>query len=332
MTSYPTTYTMHAKRHGFTIVEILIVVIVIGILASIVIVSYNSSIDNARQTASESEIAQMRIEAEKYKTKNKISCPVDYAFVYGNSTLGTSNFCVMKFEAKNVGGIATSQASGAPWTSISQTDAITASTAAGGHLITEAEWMTIAAEVLSVNHNWSSGEVGEGYIYSGHNDNVPSSALVASDSDTDGYTGTGESAGSNQKRTLYLKSGDVIWDFAGNMYEWTSYAQTMSNVGVSDDGAFFTWREWTLGSLSLGNLPAGSRPSALASLPGLSGITSWNSTQGIGQVYARYPDTASRGFLRGGGRNSPPNAGVLSLMLSSSPSTTSSYNGFRVAQ
>lgn len=326
------TYKISAKKYGFTIVEILIVVIVIGILASVVIVSYNSSIKTARDTASESEIAQMKIEAEKHKTKNKISCPADYAFVYGNSVLGTSDFCVMKFEAKNVGGIAASQASGTPWTSISQTDAIIAATAAGGHLITEAEWMTIAAEVLSVKHNWSGGEVGAGYIYSGHNDNAPTTALAASDSDNDGYNGTGNTTGSNQKRTLYLKSGDVIWDFAGNMYEWTSRVQTMSNVGVSGDAAFFTWREWTLGSLSLGNLPTGSRPSALASLPGLSGITSWNSTQGIGQVYARYPDTASRAFLRGGGRNSPPNAGVLSLMLSSSPSSVSTYDGFRVVQ
>ena len=36
-----------------------------------------------------------------------------------------------------------------------------------------AEWMTLAANVLSVPSNWSGGSVGSGYIYSGHNDNDP---------------------------------------------------------------------------------------------------------------------------------------------------------------
>lgn len=323
-----------AKNHGFTIVEIVIVVIVIGILASIVIVSYNVSIDQARQTAFESEITQMKIEAEKHKTKNKITCPADYAFVYGNSALGTSDFCVMKFEAKNVGGIATSQASGTPWVSITQPNAAIAATAAGGHLITEAEWMTIAADVLSVKHNWSSGEVGTGYIYSGHNDNAPSSALVASDTDTDGYSGTGNTDGSNQKRTLYLTSGDVIWDLAGNVFEWTSQAQAMSNVGVPEDSnpAFFAWRQWTLPSLSLGNLPTGSRPSALTSSSGLAAVTNWDSSNGIGQIYANRLDTANRAFRRSGSWSSTEYAGVLSLFLSASPTSTSSFTGFRVAR
>ena len=325
-------HKISTKIYGFTIVEILIVVIVIGILASIVVVSYNSSIQTARQTSFDSEVAQMKIEAEKHKTKNKISCPADYAFVYGNSVLGTSDFCVMKFEAKNVGGIATSQASGTPWTSISQIDAITAATAAGGHLITDAEWMTIAADVLSVKHNWSSGTVGSGYIYSGHNDNAPSSAQAASTNDTDGYIGTGDADGSNQKRTLYLSSGDIIWDLSGNVYEWTSQVQTMSNVGVPGDSGF-VWRAWTHSSLSLGNLPNGSRPSTLASLPGLANVASWDSSNGVGQVYANYADTATRAFRRGGGWSTSSSAGVFTILLDGGPSGGGgALIGFRVAQ
>lgn len=322
------------KGRGFTIVEIMVVVVVIGILASIVIVSYNLSIESARRTAAESEIDQMKLDAEKHKTKNKISCPADYSFVYGNSALGTSDFCVMKFEAKNVGGIATSQASGTPWVSITQPNAASAATAAGGHLITEAEWMTIAADVLSVKYNWSSGEVGTGYTYSGHNDNEPSSALTASDDDADGFAGTGNSGESNQKRTLILKSGDVIWDLAGNVFEWTSHAQSMSNVGVPGDSnpAFFAWREWTLSSLSLGNLPTGSRPSALASSPGLAAVTSWESAQGIGEIYANRLDVANRAFRRSGSWSSAEYAGVLSLFLSAGPTSSSSFTGFRVVQ
>jgi hypothetical protein len=276
----------------------------------------------------------MKIEAEKHKTKNRISCSADYAFVYGNTALGTSDFCVMKFEAKNVGGIATSQASGTPWVSITQPDAVTAATASGGHLITEAEWMTIAADVLSVKHNWSSSEVGTGYIYSGHNDNAPSVALAASDNDDDGLVGTDNSGESNQKRTLILKSGDVIWDLGGNVFEWTSQVQAMSNVGVPEDSnpLFFAWRSWTLPSLSLGNLPTVSRPSALASSPGLAGVVSWESSNGIGQIYANRLDTANRAFRRSGGWSSTEYAGVLSLFLSASPTNTSTYTGFRVVQ
>ena len=56
----------------------------------------------------------------------------------------------MKYEAKNVSGVATSQASGTPWVAISQTSAITTAAAActGCHLITEGEWLTIAQNVL----------------------------------------------------------------------------------------------------------------------------------------------------------------------------------------
>lgn len=99
--------------------------------------------------------------------------------------------------------------------------------------------MTIAADVLSVKYNWSGGEVGSGYIYSGHNDNAPANALAASTDDTDGYIGTGNSvaSGDNQRRTLYLSSGDVIWDLSGNVWEWTQQAVdtptlTMNQVGV----------------------------------------------------------------------------------------------------
>lgn len=91
-----------------------------------------------------------------------ISCPSGFIIVPGSITYGTSDFCVMKFEAKNVGGVATSQASGVPWNSISQASAVSTSAAActGCHLITEAEWMTIAQNVLSVSSNWGEGSVG----------------------------------------------------------------------------------------------------------------------------------------------------------------------------
>jgi len=236
------------NRRGFTIVELLIVIVVIGILAAITIVAYTGITQNANKSALTADIKQLQTKAAVYRAQNGIDdCPAGYSFVYGNSTLGTSPFCVMKYEAKNVSGVATSQASGAPWVSITQTDAITQSTNAGGHLLTEAEWMTIAADVLSMKQNWSGGSGNSGIIYQGHVNNNPGSALAASDDDTDNLNGMtggiGTNSGNNSSRVLYLSSGDAIWDFSGNVWEWTQQAigtptLTMSNVGVSGDSAF----------------------------------------------------------------------------------------------
>jgi len=321
--------------NGFTIVELLIVVVVIAILAAITIVAYNGVTNQAKNSARAAELASLKRKSEVYKVQNNIECPNNYVFVYGNSVLGTSDFCVMKYEAKNVGGVATSQASGIPWATISQTNAISTATAAGGHLLTGAEWMTIAADVLSVKYNWSGGEVGSGLLYQGHIGANPASALAASTNDDDvlfGMTGNlGTTTGTNSNRVLYLKSGDAIWDFSGNLWEWTAPAQAMSQVGVSGESGW-NWRQWNYGSLNLGNLPTSWRPSTLATIPGLEAITSWDGTKGIGQIYANYNDTGTRAPIRGGFWNGGVGGGILQLDLSASPSNTYASTGFRVAR
>lgn len=330
------------RSAGFTIVELLIVVVVIAILAAITIVSYNGITQQAREATKASEISQWKKKSELHKVQHGIVCPENYVFVYGNAALGTSDFCVMKYEAKNVGGVATAQAASAPWVSINQTDAISASTAAGGHLLTDAEWMTIAADVLSVKYNWSGGDVGSGYIFQGHVNNNPASALAASTDDRDdmfGITGgTGTTVGTNSSRVLQLSCGDTIWDLSGNVYEWTQQAVgtptlTTSQIGVSGD-AGFNWRDYRNGSLLFGNLPTVSRPSALSGVDGLSAITNWNGDQGLGLMYANYADAGARAFLRGGHWSNGSNAGVLTLNLNNSASGASAatFVGFRVAR
>lgn len=337
---YFTDSNVRWRRPGFTIVELLIVVVVIAILAAITLVSYNGITGQARVAVKAQDVNQWKKQAVVHKIQNGISCPENYVFVYGNANLGTNDFCVMKYEAKNVGGVATSQASGAPWAIITQTDAITAAAATGGHLITEAEWMTIAADVLSVKYNWSGGAVGSGYIYQGHVKNNPASALAASNDDSDGLSGitggTDTTVGTNSQRTPLLSSGDTIWDLSGNVYEWTQQAVgtptlTKSQIGVSGDSAF-TWREWNLGSLSMGNLATNSRPSALASTVGLSDITSWNASQGIGRLYANHADASARAFRRGGYWGHTSHTGVLALDLGYSASSAAAAVGFRVAR
>jgi prepilin-type N-terminal cleavage/methylation domain-containing protein len=109
------------------------------------------------------------------------SCPTGYIVVPGNSVYDQDSFCVMKYEAKNDGsGNAVSTAAGTPWVNINWNDAKTAASniGTGYHLITESEWMTIAANVLSVASNWQSGTVGTGASYRGHSDNSPANSLA----------------------------------------------------------------------------------------------------------------------------------------------------------
>ena len=97
----------------------------------------------------------------------------------------------------------------------------------------------VANNVATVASNWQNGAVGSGCLYGGHMDNSPASALAAS-TDDDPYSGTGNTAansfscpfttsagyGKEQRRTMSLSTGDVIWDLSGNVWEWTDGAIT----------------------------------------------------------------------------------------------------------
>jgi hypothetical protein len=151
--------------------------------------------------------------------------------VPGDPSFGTNDFCVQKFEAKDVGGIPTSQAAQSPWASITQTASIAACRALGPHfdLISNEEWLTIAANIAQVPSNWSSGIIGTGTVNRGHSDNNPASACGASSDDALAWVHTDcspkDSNGDvwRQKRTHTLSTGALIWDISGNVSEWTSY-------------------------------------------------------------------------------------------------------------
>ncbi|MCB0391921.1 MAG: hypothetical protein KDD58_11560 [Bdellovibrionales bacterium] len=149
-----------------------------------------------------------------------ISCPVGYIPVPGNPTYGTSDFCVMKYEAKNDGG-PVSQAAGNPWVSINKTDAAANCQGIGVSysLITNDEWQTIARNIENVSANWSSSTMGTGHINRGHSDNSPSTPCDGSNEYVDTNCTT-YSGGFEQKRTHQLSNGEVIWDLAGNVMEW----------------------------------------------------------------------------------------------------------------
>jgi hypothetical protein len=223
-----------------------------------------------------------------------------------------------------------STAAGYPVANISQTTAITAASSAnfvygctsGCHLMTEAEWMTIAQNVLSVPSNWSSGTVGTGYIYSGHNDNSPATAIVADSSDANGYANTGNTSG-NQRRTLMLTNGEVIWDLAANAWEWTSGQITGGQPTGMASWAYYQWTAVSGGTFAVNPYPSGM---------GISGAGSWDSTNGIGHIYGLSSDVSLRGLLRSGGWTDSAGTGVLTLRSDFAPSSTSISLGFRVSR
>ncbi len=64
------------RQVGFTIVELLIVIVIIGILAAIVIVAYNGITSQARESAVKSDLANARKKLTLYKVDNG-TFPID---------------------------------------------------------------------------------------------------------------------------------------------------------------------------------------------------------------------------------------------------------------
>ena len=160
-------------------------------------------------------------------------------------------------------------------------------------------------------------------IYSGHSDNAPANSLVADDSDANGYAGTGQANPSNQRRTLTLSNGEVIWDMAGNVWEWTSGQTTGGQPGAS----VYAWREWNTG-LGAGSLTVNPFPSST----GISNANTWSSTQGVGRINSNTDEIAMRGFIRSGGFNQVLSSGVLTLWLRDVPAYYEPLVGFRVSR
>ncbi len=209
-------------------------------------------------------------------TQPTITCPENWVVVPGNSAYNTTDFCLMKYTAKNVGGsitgtedfeddddnvvftsntysggTATSQPNGQPWANISQTDAITASQTAGSgaHLVTENEWMTVAHNVLANPANWcdedgsncgnAPGTAGK-ILANGHNDNAPSQPLEASTNDSQACFGT-ITAGVNTP--------------CGTEAGTQKRTLTLSNGEVIWD-LVGNIAQWTAGTETRGNLPS----------------------------------------------------------------------------
>ncbi len=243
----------------------------------------------------------------------------ELVLVPGNIDLGTSDFYVMKYEAKNDGttgcggdGCPISKPDSLPWTTINQTSARLKceSLGSGFHLITRAEWGTIARNAENNAINWVGGTIGSGTMFRGHTDSNPSTLLAVAD-DSNYYSGTNNVASSEQKRALILSNGGVVWDLSGNAFEWNNDTLT-ENSSLGTVGGWFEW----------------------SSITGFNQYKPHNSAytgdNGMGRVLT-VDSVLERGFLSGGYYGDASYAGLFALSLNCAPSYMDSIRGFRCA-
>lgn len=76
---------MAAFRKAFTLVEILIVVVILGILAAIVVPQFTNAVEDSAITTTQSELEKLRRALEVYQVRNENSLP---AIVAGDGTWG----------------------------------------------------------------------------------------------------------------------------------------------------------------------------------------------------------------------------------------------------
>ncbi len=92
-----------ASRKGFTLIEILIVVIILGILAAIVIPQFTNASEDARKSSVASQLQTLRSAVELYKLQHGDSYPTTGGSVTGawdwNLLLNTS----LSYDSKTVG-------------------------------------------------------------------------------------------------------------------------------------------------------------------------------------------------------------------------------------
>lgn len=265
------------------------------------------------------------------------TCPTDYIQVPANASLGVNNgFCVAKYEMKNVSSVATSQAAGNPWDSITATNAWNvclnlnsesnntdklADTNNDGTyaLISNPEWMTIGRSIEDETTNWVGGVLNRGWAASTSYGDSWTHSVVAPQTNTNclysSAANTCASTGLHKfKRTHTLKNGEEIWDFSGNVYEWADWSSSDSSFTLGPTSCASSLQE-----LSVVNC------AALAFDSYMPANSSYTSAQNVGRLFGGSGGAA----LRGGGWSYGSLAGPFALVLYNDASYSDANLGFR---
>lgn len=255
-----------------------------------------------------------------------LACPTGYVPVPGNNFYGEPNeFCVSKYIMgcpTDITGMScpltdlpVSLTGHRPWVNIAQTDAHTRCQALGaGHynLISNTKWMTIATNLANNHLNWISNSVGTGTLYVGHSNNTPPNSLAPGSDDYDGYYGTGDAIGSDQRRTMYLSNGEIIWDFSGNVFQWTLWNIPSAPATFIPDTTLRTDKASPQAiSIELNTATATTSMPLNSYMPN---NPTYDSTNGVGLYYPDVPGIGGAA-IRGGAWGSGNQAGIFSLQL-----------------
>jgi formylglycine-generating enzyme required for sulfatase activity len=247
-------------------------------------------------------------------------------------------FYIMKYQAKIQGNsngnqtyssafVPESRASGTPWVRITQTNAISEcqSLGSGYHLITNAEWTSLARHIASQSSNWSTGTVGSGSLSRGYSasttfasdgftNTVPAPLTGAGYEYNTGANTVGSSGNFILKRTHKLANGQIVWDLAGNVWEWTNNTCTQGS-GTSKWSSITSWIEWNGSDLNDYERPtAGPNPL-------------YTSSQNAGKYYGCSAN--GNGFVRGGTWFDGNRVGLFAIHMADSPSFSGTATGFR---
>lgn len=260
-------------------------------------------------------------------------CPEGYAFV------AAGNFCLSKYEMAKEVNVPVSWPGRMPFMDLTRVDAILACRSLNSsgarsnyHLITNDQWQIVAKEILQIPDNWVSGysSIKSGYVYGA----IGAPVLATRFQDSEGCVDDGilESCSSlspQRERTLKLASGEVLWDFSGNAWEW-----------VADDSlSLFPKLNTDIDPVSILDTfsfnPEFQKYSPLKSFYIGSTFYDFEAVTpppaGIGLIYGshnEYSPTAHRGILRGGQRTDGQGGGIFSVNMHVDINTKN-HAGFR---
>lgn len=262
------------------------------------------------------------------QTDTSRGCPVGYIVVPGDDFYGTKSFCVMKYEAKRKAGtdLVESKVDGV-FADGSGTfaDVRKLCQNVGGYfdMISNDEWMTIAANIARTDLNWSGGSVGKGSINRGHSEDYPAVPLNASTDDNPCF-GTGKDHCTDpghldwsQKRTHSLSNGEILWDISGNRKEWVNRVVKEGEVigaGEAETAAGY-YREYSAFRADFVRIPLIELRPTHATHAWWD--ESWNSVQGIGcwqistDSISQPGDGNNTYLLRGGARGLGASVGIF---------------------